>query len=241
MKRFFFTLAFLAVVACVSAQSLRFELDGTVYPDGATIECTNDEYGIGEFVQHMQIRNLTSDEINVLVAKEVIEDLEGTMNYFCWGSCLSPDVFVSPRAVPVAANSLNTDDLSFHVMFEEGIFGKVQIRFSAYDENHPDDPIYINVIFKKSGTSVNEVVSQMGHAYPNPASSVVRFNYQLSGSDNARVAVYNLLGQEVMSRQLNSLQGQVSISVADLNEGIYFCKLCVNGKSVQTEKFVVKK
>ena len=53
--------------------------------------------------------------------------------------------------------------------------------------------------------------------------------------------MYNLLGQEVMREQLNNMQGVVSFSVADLNDGIYFCNLFVNGQAVKTEKFVVKK
>jgi hypothetical protein len=81
----------------------------------------------------------------------------------------------------------------------------------------------------------------LGHAYPNPASTEVRFDYKLSGSENASVSVYNLLGQEVLREELNVAQGQVSFSVADLNEGIYFCNLKVNGQAVSTEKFIVKK
>ena len=60
-------------------------------------------------------------------------------------------------------------------------------------------------------------------------------------SSSVPCRVYNLLGQEVAKHQVNSLQGRLSISVADLNDGIYFCNLFVNGCAVKTEKFVVKK
>ena len=43
MKKSIFTLAFLAIMACVSAQSLRFEYDGHVYANGETIICTHVE------------------------------------------------------------------------------------------------------------------------------------------------------------------------------------------------------
>lgn len=241
MKKTFFTLILMALIGYVSAQSLRFELNGTVYEDGATIVCsTPNEWG--EYLQEMQLRNLTSGDMNVLVEKEVIEDLEGVMNFFCWGMCFGPDVFVSPNPVEVPANSITAEGaLSFHAMFDEDVFGKVEVKYSAYDERHPEDAVTISVVFHKSGAGVAQTVAEMGHAYPNPASSVVRFNYDLSASDNAKVSVYNLLGQEVMSRELNSLHGQVAFSVADLNDGIYFCNLYVNGQSVKTEKFVVKK
>lgn len=243
MKKSIFTLFFLAVIGYVSAQSMQFEWNGTVYSEGQTIECTNDEYGYGEFIQHMQIRNKTSESMKILIEKEVIQDLESVMNFFCWGMCYSADVIVSPNAVEVQANSLNTDDLSFHALYSDpDVFGDVIVKYYAYEERNPDQRISIIVRFRKSGEGVGEnSVYNMGHAYPNPASSVVRFNYELSTTNNVSVSIYNLLGQEVKSQHLNGFQGQVSFSVADLNEGIYFCNLIVNGHAVKTEKFVVKK
>ena len=217
-------------------------MDGHVYEEGETIIC-NAPTEWGEYLQDMQMRNLTDQDLNVLVKKEVIEDLEGVSNYFCWGLCFGPDTYVSPNPVAVPANSVTSiGALSFHAMFDEEVFGKVQVRYSAYDERHPEDAVTINVIFHKSGEGVHEVSAvRFGQAYPNPASSVVNFDYNINASDRASVSVYNLLGQEVKSQQVNGVQGHLSVSVADLNEGIYFCKLFVNGCAVSTEKFVVKK
>ena len=244
VKRTIFTLLFLAVMGWVSAQSLQFEWNGHVYSEGETIECTNDEYGYGEFIQHLQLRNLTSGDLNVIVEKEVLEDLEGTINFFCWGACFGPDVYVSPNPVPVAANSVTEEGaLSFHVLFSDpDLYGKVEMKYSAYDESNPSERVTINVVFNKSGVGVQETATvRFGQAYPNPASSVVSFDYNLSAGDKASVSVYNLLGQEVKSQSVNSLQNRLSISVSDLNDGIYFCNLFVNGCAVKTEKFVVKK
>lgn len=241
MKKSLFTLVFLAIMGFVSAQSLQFEYEGHVFYDGEAVECTNDEYGYGEYIQHMQIKNTTSDPINVLIEKEVVESLDGVVDMFCWGLCFGPDVIVSPTAIEVGANSYNTDDLSFHALYPEDVYGYVVIRYYAYDERHPDQRVSIIVKYHKSGTGVAENSVEFGHAYPNPASSMVSFDYALSAGDKVSVSVYNLLGQEVMGQQLNNLQGKVSFSVADLNEGIYFCNLFVNGCAVKTEKFVVKK
>ena len=242
IKKSIFTLMFLAVIGCVSAQSLQFEWNGHVFEEGETIECTNDEYGYGEYIQHMQLRNLTSTDLNVLVEKKVIEDLEGTINFFCWGMCFSPDIFVSPSPVAVAANSVtNEEALSFHTMFEENVFGKVQVMYSAYDERHPDEAVTINVVFKKSGVGVieNSRPMTMSNAYPNPASSYVHFNYSFDGHLSA--VVYNLMGQEVARQELNANDGQLTLSVSDLQDGIYFCTMMVDGRAWTTKKFVVKK
>ena len=242
VKKTIFTLMFMAVIGCVSAQTLQFELNGRVFEEGETIECTNDEYGSGEFIQHMQLRNLTSSDVNVIVEKDVVDNLAGTSNYYCWGQCFDQSVFVSDP-VEMQANSV-TDEyaLSFHVTFDEDVFGKVHMRYIAYDENDYAHRITINVIFNKSDVGVHETAAvRFGHAYPNPASSMVSFDYNLNAGDKASVVVYNLLGQEVMKQSVNALQGRFTISVANLNDGIYFCNLFVNGCAVKTEKFVVKK
>ena len=244
IKRSILTLMFMAVMGWVSAQSLQFEWDGHVYTEGETIECTNDEYGFGELIQHMQLRNVTSNDLSVVIKKEDVENPEGVMNSFCWGEhCYGPDTYVSPNPVVIPANSITGEaDLSFHAMFDENVFGKVQVRFSAYEERHPEDAVTINVVFHRSGEGIHEVGAvRFGQAYPNPASSVVNFDYNINAGDRASVSVYNLLGQEVKNQQVNGMQGHLSVSVADLNEGIYFCKLFVNGSAVSTEKFVVKK
>lgn len=241
MKKSIFTLILMAVIGCVSAQSLQFEWEGTVFDEGEIIECTNDEYGFGEFIQHMYVRNNTQEPMRVLIEKEIVQDLEGVMNTFCWGMCFGPDVFVSPDANEVPAGDINTDELSFHALYDADVFGDVIVKYYAYEERTPEQRVSIVVRFRKSGVGVAENVANLGHAYPNPASSVVHFDYELSASNTVSVSVYNLLGQEVLNQNLNSLQGQVTISVADLNEGIYFCNLVVNGRAVKTEKFVVKK
>lgn len=240
-KKSIFTLLLMATIGLVSAQSLQFELDGYVFSDGESVECTNDEYGYGELIQHMQIRNLLTDDQNVLVEKEVIEDLEGTMNFFCWGSCFGPDVLVSPNPVSLAGNSVTGDqDLSFHTMFDEA-FGYVVVKYYAYDERHPEDRVSIIVKFHRSGEGIDDNFSQstMSQAYPNPATSMVNFDYAFEGNPTA--VVYNILGQEVLREELNNSIGQVNLPVANLNDGIYFCTMMVNGIAQTTQRFVVKK
>ena len=235
IRKSILTLMLLAFIGGVTAQNLQFEYEGHVFANGEEITCTNDEYGYGEIIQHMEIRNLTNNDLGVVIEKEVIEDLEGTMNMFCFGNCYGPDVFVgAPVSVP--AQSVSTEDLSFHVFFD-AMEGVVRVKYYAYAQEDPDNKISIVVKFCYGpGAAVSETVATMGHAYPNPASSVVRFNVQ--GVENANISIYNLLGQEVLSQDVEA--GQVSISVADLNEGIYFCNLKVNGQTVSTEKLIVK-
>lgn len=250
MKKSIFTLVFLAAMGWLSAQSLQFEHEGHVFQNGERIICTN-VLEWGELQQDMQIHNLTGDAIDVMVEKEEIKIVEGTSSYFCWGSCYLPEVFVSPRPVTLSAGAVsNEGDLSFHHQIDPELSGDPNnfiagtsvVKYYAYPFDNEDDRVCLEIWFAYNAESVKEMPSiNFGHAYPNPSSLMVRFDYNLSSVDKVSVSVYNLLGQEVMSQPINNLQGTVAFSVADLNEGIYFCNLFVNGQAMKTEKFIVKK
>ena len=247
MKKSIFTLAFLALMAFASAQSLQFELDGYVFANGEKVICTHVEEW-GEIVQEMQVHNLTDAPIDVMIRREVVQNVEGTQNSFCWGTCYSPFVDVSTRPQSLEAGAVTVPGLlSFHQAIASAddpnvfITGTSISKYYAYPANNEDDQVCIEVWFAYGAESINENEVVLGHAYPNPASSVVRFDYELPSVANASVSVYNLLGQEVLKQDLTSLQGQAVLSVADLTEGIYFCNLKVDGRTMKTEKFIVRK
>lgn len=68
--------------------------------------------------------------------------------------------------------------------------------------------------------------------YPNPTSNVL--NVESIGNIQ-NIAIYNVLGQEVINRQIN--QNTVSLDVSDLNAGIYIIKTMVDG-NVSSTKFI---
>lgn len=245
IRKSLLTMLLLAVFGIVSAQSLQFEHNGQVYSDGDVVLCNEPNFSLNELNQEFQIRNNSSEAIKVVIKKEEVEVLEGAMNYFCWGMCYGTNTFVSDP-VEMAAGAVSIEgEFSTHVSFDpEGTWdpaqwlqGTVVMKYTAYNERNENDKVSIIVKFVYGTTSVEDNQVSMSQAYPNPASSVVRFNVNCPGV--ASVALYNLLGQEVLTQNVEN--GQVAISVSDLNEGIYFCNLKVNGQVVKTEKFIVKK
>ena len=141
-KKALLTLSFMAVIGMITAQSLQFEYEGTVYEEGQTIVCEYDDDMLEYNKKEIHIRNLTDEQQDVIVEKEVIEHLNGTQNYFCWGNCYIPTTIVSDPN-PVAANSLSTDDLSFHFLYDEGIVGRTSVRIYAYTRSNPDERISV--------------------------------------------------------------------------------------------------
>lgn len=249
IKKSILTLVFMAVIGWVSAQSLQFEMDGRVFANNESYTCEDTPTSWGEIELKMQLRNLTDRQIEVVVEKEYVKIVDGTTNMFCWGSCLGPEAFAT-RPKTMEPNAVSADgDLSFHYQIDPNysddetsyIVGTSVIKYYAYLVDNTDDKVCIEIRFGYGASGVDENKISFGHAYPNPASFMVHFNYQLPTTGNVSVSVYNLLGQEVLSQQLDALEGQAALSVADLTDGIYFCNLKVDGRAVKTEKFVVKK
>ena len=250
MKKTVFTLMLLAVASIVSAQSLQFEHDGHVYENNEIVVCTAPLNIIGEMIQEMHLRNSSNETVSVMLRKEPLQEVEGTQNSFCWGLCVSPDVYVSPFPVDLDGNTVSDDGaLSFHYQVNPNytddpatcIPGTTIVRYYAYPEREPENAVCIEIWFVYDAESVTENIPGIGSAYPNPARSQVHFDLQANGNENINVTVYNLLGQEVKSQLVNGSQSRISIAVDDLQPGIYFCSFQVNNEAVRTEKFIVKR
>lgn len=250
MKKTFFTIILLAVVTILSAQSLQFEYEGTVYANNDVVVCTNTPNEFGEMVQEMQLRNLTSETLPVIVEREIVVMLEGTESSFCWGQCFAPFINVSPNPIDLPANSLSQpSELAFHYQVDptymgdpsQYVVGTSIFKFYAYPENNPDDKVCLEVHFTWNPANVSETTVSFGQAYPNPATTQINFDYSNNHGSVINVLIYNLLGQEVKSQLVSNTQGRISIAVDDLQPGIYFCSFRVDNEVVRTEKFTVKR
>jgi hypothetical protein len=86
----------------------------------------------------------------------------------------------------------------------------------------------------------NEKIS-ISSVYPNPASAYASIDYQLiKDSDNAKIILCNVLGNVVGEYELIRDAKTLHISTLELNSGIYFYTLSVNGKSLVTRKLIIK-
>ena len=93
------------------------------------------------------------------------------------------------------------------------------------------------------GVEEQEAVNPMTtvRVYPNPATEVLNIEVNASRSSEMSINVYNLMGQNVMSQNVNITTGinTPSINTAELTSGIYFVTVKANGFE-NTMKFIVK-
>lgn len=77
--------------------------------------------------------------------------------------------------------------------------------------------------------------------YPNPSMDASQLEINLKHSGNFTVEMFDILGQNVMSRNFNGATGKnnITLNVSDLRSGMYLVKVNVNG-SVLTSRLMVK-
>jgi hypothetical protein len=77
--------------------------------------------------------------------------------------------------------------------------------------------------------------------YPNPAMSSSQLEINLKRSGNYTVDMFDILGQNVMSRNFNGAAGKnnITLNVSDLHSGMYLVRVNVGG-SVLTSRLMVK-
>lgn len=103
--------------------------------------------------------------------------------------------------------------------------GSILAAGTPFNDNNGNNAGYVR-IFENTTLSTTKVDSNTLSFYPNPSKDMVNFV-----SENAieRITVYNLLGQEVISKQVNS--NDFNLDISTLSNSTYVVKLTNNNKS----------
>jgi len=119
--------------------------------------------------------------------------------------------------------------------------GTAQLLVSGYNCL----PISYNIDYTPVGISeITNTANVLMEIYPNPASQAATINYYLTSASDVKISIYNSLGQMIdqVVEISNQLPGNYSIAyqVSDLSQGLYYCKIETNGRSL-IKKFAVTK
>ncbi len=244
MKKFLLSLIILISAASfLPAQDLYLTWDGeklgdTVYVWG--------EPTISQIVFDAILHNNTSNGMNVLVVRDEVEMLENTLSTFCWGgSCYSPTVDTSSKYQFIPAGGSSAEgDFSGDYM-PNGVIGTSIVKYAFYNLDNPDQRVEIVVNYWASPQGIAEEAMSGGsisEIYPNPANYSVNIDYQLTTKVNtARVKIFNLLGSTVKEAIMERGSHNLKLDVSDLNNGIYFYSVLINGDIYKTKKLVIQR
>lgn len=260
MKKFLLSLVLLAFAGIASAQTLKFEQAHNYEAfrdiEPGRFEIIADINEMMELAFEMKITNLTDSDILILCEREIVSSNSEAGNNFCFGNCFGD----ATSQAEVNLEPGTPLDFSAHFkpykydadwnleMMPEGSEMTVKYTFSErtlgewtfefyfkYDPAAgPYDPVFVPENYND--------VEIFSNAYPNPARNVVSFDYNMPyNAQSASVAIYNMMGQEVIRQDVNVGGSRLDINVSDLTDGVYFYSLIVNNQAVKTNKLVISK
>lgn len=216
---------------------------GNIVENGANFYVYGEGNAWGELLLELLVT--ANEDVNLIAERIELQVVEGTYNMICLDQCYAPSMSVTP-AVPFAAG--DTKDFSMHYQYEESleaVAGMEQLmQYIIYPADDTHNQFVINVTFKYSldGIEENSLVNEFSNAYPSPARDMVNFDYSFNaGVNNAAMAIYNMMGQEVLRSDISGMSGKASLNVSDLAEGVYFYSLIVNGANAKSGKLVVSR
>ena len=79
----------------------------------------------------------------------------------------------------------------------------------------------------------------LSQPYPNPASQSTTLHFDLGIQQEGKVVLYNLLGTKIKTILLSQTSGEFSLPVENLQTGVYFIRLQLEGKELVTRKLKV--
>lgn len=194
---------------------------------------------------HADLKNISSSTKIVKVERILNNLASGHQSYFCWDECFAPPTNVSGNDT-LAPGATSTKFKSY--LMPGNTSGTSVIAYRFYDINNPSDTAVQQFTYTIStATSADRNigirnVNDISVAYPNPAGTFTKVDYELSSqAKDASIKIYNILGTEIRRIELNSRQGSIQIDTDIMTEGMYLYSLVVNGKTISTRKFIVKK
>lgn len=245
MKKLLLSLSLLGLFGSASAQMTMVLTDsaGNVVTNGSTVNFTVSCSALDTRFWHFT--NAGGSQINVKVKKTtmVLNDPGATV-YFCTGTnCYSPAQTLS---LNVALAGSGGTELLTTDHYPNSVAGVTTVRYTIVNQANVLDTAYfiINYTAVCSPGGINSasiVKPSISNPAPNPASSVFAINYKFGSTTNAgaKMVIYNMLGARVMETEVEGLEGTLKMDVSRLDQGVYFCSLESDGKTLATRRLVV--
>lgn len=239
-------LLIITVILCSAiftySQNISLTHDGVVLEPNAEI-ITYGEAINEDMINHLDVTNNSSSDMNILVKKVENYLIDSTENTFCWaGLCYANFVYLSPYSDNIPAGETKVDAFQGHYN-PYGQPGSSSVSYVFFDEANPNDSVMVTAIYTTLETGIGDNLNtnySLSQPYPNPATGVVKFDYNLPNYQSATIKIYSMIGSLVGEAQMNSSQGTLSYDTGLLEEGFYFYSLYNGSEKMESGKFVVK-
>ncbi len=195
------------------------------------------------------IENISATTNVYGVEREELSMTAGHTSYFCWNiDCYDPAVSLSTSFTSLDPGQKDSTFYGYLTPYNSngGIAGTSVVKYTFFNQNQVDDTI--SAVFVYIATAVIGIVSTKVlnendfYAYPNPTKNTLNVAFgDIKDFKNGRIIIRNALGSELISKSFDLKSNITSIDVTNLERGVYFYTIQLDGQKFQTKKFAVSK
>ena len=171
-----------------------------------------------------------------------------TLHMDVWSpDAASIDVFCISRGsgekkvtASLTAGEWNSVNIAMSEYTSQGLSVNDLFQFKFVDPSN-NGIIYLDNIFffARATENVTNISFDELSIYPNPAKDVLTINVNTNGDIIRTLKLTNLYGQEIITRKINSTSINKTLSLNDLNAGVYFINLTTE-TGIYTHKVILK-
>ena len=238
------TLLLASIALCAAgymqAQSVRFVQNGEVLENEANITLYEYDEIMGQMKWEPTIRNLTDQDINIMIQTDVISNEDDSFLALCvGGQCYAPTK-TETDIITVPAGGETTD---FHTQFEpKGDNSKATAYYVLMniDDEEGTDYQAVTVTYDYPAYLASESLTTAPIQFKLTQSGnnlVCRYSFDKQAS--RQVVISNMVGAQVASFALDNTSGEKRVS-ARLPKGIYIYTLVENGRNLKSHKIIIR-
>ncbi len=129
-------------------------------------------------------------------------------------------------------------ELYYHHMLLTEVYSYPEEDSKQWEEAYKSNLYYSEI--EITGIAEDETVGDDIMIYPNPANNEFGVRSLEFGVGGGTIEIYDLNGRKLLEKQIPAGSKEVKVDVNNLQCGMYFCKLSIDGKSV-TKKLIIQK
>ncbi len=242
MKKTLLTFAVvLLAVFSMNAQDLTLSWEGEALGDTVVIIGNPSDF---EIVFHAVVHNNTNSGLQIKVRRKRLSMVENTTSAFCWGLCFPPDTDESVDSRLIMANGSSTDEEFSGHYTTAGQIGISMVEYTFFNADNEDQNVKVVAKYWAGFDGIAEDAMNGGSIsdiYPNPATNYVSVDYNMPAEVNsAKVSIVNLLGAVVKESVIERSSNKLTMDISELEGGIYFYTVLINGDVYKTKKLVIQ-